>query len=277
MGNVALVSEHLGGPLTIVPTREGDAWWDGGDAGTWRVYRFVEGARTLPVVSTAAQAAEAGRAVGEFHRRTADLSSERLAVTLPRFHDPAHRFEAFTDAVERDSAGRRSSCRAEVDALFAHRSLLEVVPGLLTRVAHNDAKLDNVLFDVAGDRALGLVDLDTVMPGTILWDVGDLVRTATCPAREDEPNVARVQFRADWFDALVAGYLAEAGAVLSGAEIAAIALAGPLVTFEQALRFLTDHVDGDRYYRVRHPGHNLVRARTQLRLLDAMLCEHPRR
>ena len=267
MANIAVVTEHVRGPLTIVPTNDGRTWWDGGSAGAWRVYGFVDGAHSLPVVSSVSEAGEAARAVGAFHRSTGDLDPARLHVTLPRFHDPALRFEAFTDAIDRDHARR-----------LDHRSVLDLVPRLPTRVTHNDAKLDNVLFDDATGRAIGLVDLDTVMPGSVVWDVGDLLRTVTCPAREDELDLTRVAFNDDWFDVALDAYLAEAGPVLTPDEIEAVPVAGVVMAFEQALRFLTDHLAGDVYYRIRTPEQNLHRARTQLRLLDAMLaCQHRHR
>jgi hypothetical protein len=139
------------------------------------------------------------------------------------------------------------------------------------RVVHNDCKLNNVLFDEATGEALCVIDLDTVMPGSVLADFGDLARTAACPAPEDEPDLARVRVDARLYEALVRGYLAGAGALLEPVEIALLPLAGPLIALETGIRFLTDHLAGDVYFRIHRPGHNLDRARVQLRLTEQLL------
>jgi Ser/Thr protein kinase RdoA (MazF antagonist) len=156
------------------------------------------------------------------------------------------------------------------------RQLADVLPPLLrsgavpSRIAHNDAKLSNVLFDERSDEPLCVVDLDTVMPGSALYDFGDLVRSVTSPTLEDEEDLSRVCVRVPMFEALARGYFKAAGAVLIPVERDLLAFAGRLITLEQAVRFLTDHLEGDRYYRIARPGHNLIRARTQLRLLESL-------
>ena len=139
------------------------------------------------------------------------------------------------------------------------------------RVVHNDCKLNNVLFDERTGEALCVIDLDTVMPGSVLADFGDLARTAACPAPEDEPDLARVRVDAQLYAALVRGYLAGTGSLLEPVEIALLPLAGPLIALETGIRFLTDHLAGDVYFRIHRPGHNLDRARVQLRLTEQLL------
>ncbi len=286
MDNVVAVTAHMRsrlvaegadperGTLEVVPTVEGRfLWWRNGTP--WRCYRFVERSRSRPVVTTAEGAYQVGTAYGRFQRLLVDMDPQALAVTIPHFHDPAGRLDAFTDALSADRVGRGGSARAEIDELMSHASLAEQAgPASLStavRITHNDCKVSNVLFDTADDRALCVVDLDTVMPGRLVWDFGDMVRSATCPVGEDEVDLTRVACDPGLFDGLCRGYLAQAEAFIDETERRWLGLAGALVTFEQALRFLTDYLDGDRYYRVSHPSHNLDRARAQLRLLTSIL------
>ena len=162
---------------------------------------------------------------------------------------------------------------AEVEEALSFRWLLgdaDAIAALPARVAHNDAKPGNVLLDDRSGRPCALVDLDTVMPGPLAWDVGDLVRSASCPAPEDDPRLALDR---ECFRCLVEGYLTEAGSLLGADELAALGRAGAVITWEQAMRFLTDHVEGDVYYRTARPGHNLDRARAQLGLLRSLVDE----
>ncbi|MFI5207277.1 MAG: phosphotransferase, partial [Gemmatimonadales bacterium] len=181
------------------------------------------------------------------------------------------------DAVRRDPVGRSANARAEVDAAMGHAGLAELLPPFIksgevpARIAHNDAKLSNVLLDDATLAARCVVDLDTVMPGSLLFDFGDMVRSMTTVTDEDEPDLSRVGVRVPFFEAIAAGFISEVGAILTPRERALLVHAGALITFEQAIRFLTDHLQGDRYYRVMDPAQNLRRARTQLRHLDTLI------
>jgi Ser/Thr protein kinase RdoA (MazF antagonist) len=271
MANIAIVTAHLGGAGVpqLVPTRDGHSHW-----GRWRAFEFVDGARPMRV-QTAAHAASLGRAFGCFHRALAELDPELLSETIPAFHDVRRRVRDLDAVVAADPSGRVTASRSELAHVDAHRDLVAVAdrlapPHVPTRVVHNDAKADNVLLDAATGEPVCIVDLDTVMPGTVLSDVGDLVRSATTNVPEDEPDAARVDFDRDRFDALLRGYREETDALLTPAERDGLVLAGPVITFEQAVRFLADHLAGDVYYRVTRPGHNLDRARNQLALLDAM-------
>jgi len=220
--------------------------------------------------ATPARAASAGQLLGRFHTLVADLDPTALAETLPSFHDPARRLAALQHALTADIRERAASVRDEIETLFAAAPLADRADALTRavprRVAHYDAKLDNVLF--RGDEAVALVDLDTVMPGAWFWDVGDLLRTAAATAPEDDPEHSMID--AERHQATLTAYRRSASDVLDPAEADALEDAGAIVTFEQAVRFLTDWLEGDVYYRTARPDQNLDRARAQLRLLAAM-------
>lgn len=279
---------HSGAPdlasrsLQLVAATDGQPYHRDAAGGWWRCYRFIEGARSYDVVRTPAHAEAAARAFGEFQRLLVDLPGGRLHETIPAFHDTRRRFAALQHAIELDAAGRAAGARAEIAFALAHEPLTDVLLRLQAagaipeRVAHNDAKFNNVMLDDATGAALCVVDLDTVMPGLALHDFGDLVRSATNAAAEDEPDIGRVHARPEIFAALAAGYLASAGAFLNAAEIAHLAASGSVITFEQGIRFLTDHLAGDRYYKIKHPGHNLERAASQFALVRSLEAQRGR-
>jgi len=289
MDNIARVTAHQharlvreGRPdaerraLALVPTRAGAAFHVDPDGELWRTYRFIEGARSHEVVGSASEALAVAEAFGRFQAQLADLPGPRLHETIPRFHHARGRFEALL-AVARDDPERRlAGCRAELDAIAAREELLDRLPdaqargAIPERIAHNDTKLNNVLLDDRTGEPVCIIDLDTVMPGLVLHDFGDLVRTASSPAPEDERDLAQVRMQPALFAALVEGYLRGAGSFLCGAERAELAFAGRLVTLMIATRFLADHLAGDRYFRIHRADHNLERCRAQLRLVESM-------
>jgi aminoglycoside phosphotransferase (APT) family kinase protein len=281
MENVTNVAEHVtaegGGRWrmpALVRTEDGGWWTVDAFGATWRMYRFVE-ATVTETVATPAQAREAARAFGAFTALLADYDGPPLHETIRGFHDTPRRFAQLEDAARRDPRGRRAGARAELDALWAEGAVAEVLPALVARgelpvrIAHNDAKVANVLFG-AGGRALGVVDLDTVMPGLALYDAGDLLRSMASAAAEDERDLAQVTARPAFVEAVLGGYLEEAGAVLTERERDLLLFAGRVITLEQAVRFLADHLDGDRYYRITRAGQNLDRARAQLALYRSL-------
>lgn len=283
MENIGRVTAHLrtkaaGEPdagrrvLTPVPAQYGELLHREGDGSCWRMYRFLERTTTYDRVESAAQARTAAHAFGHFQSLLADLPAPPLHETIPHFHDTPRRFQAFRQTVEADVANRAAGCRAEIDFLLQREPLAGALlrAQLPERVTHNDTKLNNVLFDTATGEPLCVVDLDTVMPGLALYDLGDMVRTATCSAAEDEEDLSRVAMQMPLYRALLEGYTAGAGGFLSDVEKAHLHLAGPVITYEQALRFLADHLAGDVYYKTARPGHNLQRCRTQIALLESM-------
>src|SRR5258706_6570444 len=276
MENVARVTSHLAGPLRLVPARDGASSAVDDQGGVWRMYTYIENG--VPVVGppSGRDVGCAAGAFGAFQRALADLPGPRLHETIPHFHDTPRRLEALERAVESDAAARAASVRAEIDQIRGCRHLAPLhvdaaargaVP---ERVVHNDAKLANVLFDAASGDALCVVDLDTVMPGLALYDFGDLVRSMATRAAEDERDIGRVRLEPELFESVACGYLAATRELLTQAERELLVPAAQVIVYEQAARFLIDHLEGDRYYRIARPGHNLDRCRTQLALLDAL-------
>lgn len=297
MANIVRVTSHLaakGEPtLTLVATADGTPSWRDADGAVWRMYEYISDVHPLEVAAPDG-AAVVGRAYGRFHRLLADLEPACLRVSLRGFHDPARRLAALHAAVKDDACGRAQSVADELDVIAGLRDMAAracVLDRAPVRVAHNDAKAANLLVDDDGDRPPVVVDLDTVMPGSVLWDVGDMVRSttgtvpeSTTPAdfRASMPNSRGLThesrsgqpvFDVERYRALVEAYLDETGDLLTESERTDIAVAGPVITYEQAVRFLTDHVQGDVYFRIAHRGQNLDRARNQLVLLTSMLEE----
>jgi hypothetical protein len=265
------------------PLRTGAGGWIHADpdGGLWRAFAFVENARSADTVEGPLQAFEAARAFGAFAAQLSDLPGPPLRETIPHFHDLGRRVSAFDAALRADACGRAGAVGEEVRSLRRALAALErALPArrlaaLPRRIAHHDCKLNNLLLDARTGEALCVIDLDTVMPGTLLSDFGGLVRTATCRAAEDERELEKIDVDLELFEALARGYLAGAGALLGEAERDALASAGALLTLLDATRFLTDHLSGDVYFRVHREGHNLDRARAQLRLAERMLEREP--
>jgi Ser/Thr protein kinase RdoA (MazF antagonist) len=284
MRNCHAVTAHLGreraagrydyAVLELVPTLAGAPALTLADGSWWRMLDYVPDTRTHDVASSADMAFEAARGFGAFVHALGTLSTASVGEVIPGFHDPARRYENFRRAVSENRAGRAASCRAEceqaaafADVVEAWRSLLAT--GLPTRIVHNDCKLNNILFDAA-DRAVCVIDLDTVMPGSPLFDFGDLVRTLVSPEAEDSTRVDNVRVQRDMFAAVVRGYLEGCGPLLNAVERANLVFGARLVTGVLALRFLSDYLDGDVYFRIERPQHNLERARNQFALLAAL-------
>ncbi|MDZ4199157.1 MAG: aminoglycoside phosphotransferase family protein, partial [Kiritimatiellia bacterium] len=242
----------------------------------WRVYRFITDTRCYNKVETVEQARKAAQAFGSFLKMLERLPADQLHETIPNFHHTPTRVAALETAIREDVSGRASGVRAEIefalDRRNLSRSLLDLHEAGLAplRVAHNDTKLNNVLFDRATDEPVCVVDLDTVMPGLSFYDFGDLVRFACNSTDEDDPQTDRVEFRADVYDALIQGWLESAGDVFTPAETENLLLAGKVLTYECGIRFLADHLNGDNYFRIVRPGQNLDRCRTQFRMVHHM-------
>jgi hypothetical protein len=283
MQNIQRVTSHLasrvtGSPdshrhvLTLIPS--GDGWPIHADpgGGIWRCYRFIENARTFDIAESPAQAYEAAFAFGRFQGLLADLPAPRLHDTIPGFHNTPSRLEAFERVIAADSAQRVQLAQPEIDFLLARRSLARQLldANLPERVTHNDTKINNVMFDERSGKGICVIDLDTVMPGLALYDFGDMVRTMTSSAAEDETDLAKVEMRFSMFEAITRGYLAAIGNTLTLQEKQHLIVAGKVITYEQALRFLADYLAGDPYYKTHRPNHNLDRCRTQVRLLASI-------
>ena len=271
----ALRASHGPGPrrsvLQPVETRSGDCLHRDAEGAFWRCFEFVEGSRSIDRVREAGDAFAAAAAFGDFSKR---LATAHLALVevIPGFHDTGARLVHLEGAAARDVRGRRRAVEPE------WRQVQELAPlstslgdalaqgRIPTRIAHNDAKINNLLFDAVSGEVLCVIDLDTVMPGTPLFDFGDLVRTASCRAAEDESDLEAVEMDPELHAALREGFLCGASGSLTECEIALMPVAAALITFETGVRFLSDYLDGDVYFRVEHADQNLHRARCQLRL-----------
>jgi aminoglycoside phosphotransferase (APT) family kinase protein len=264
-----------------IATRDGEPVHVDADGESWRADHFLEGTRVLDHDATLDELRDAAHAFAALTRDLDDLPPPPLVDTIPHFHDFARRRAQLAEALTADRAGRASAAAESIDQANRLADRLEpeltaaAADRLPMRIVHNDAKLDNVLVDTRTAAVAAIVDLDTLMRGTVLNDFGELARTASSPTAEDEPDEARVEIDPARFRALAEGYLAGGRSFLGGPERECLALAAPLLTLENAVRFLTDHLDGDRYYRVDAPGHNATRARSQLRLAELMLDHLP--
>lgn len=293
MENVARVTRHLRHKLsesnaididrrvlTFVRTHAGSTIHRAPDGSCWRMTRFIERSTAIEFPRSAIDAEHAGRAFGAFHAMLIDLPPSSLHETIPHFHDTPRRFAWLDQAIAADSHNRMHSAHAEIELALSRRSvavaLIEPLRRgeLPMRIAHNDAKLSNVLLDADSGEPLCVVDLDTVMPGTVLFDFGDMMRTMLCPAAEDERDLSKVRMDRERFAGLVRGYLDATRDLLSPVERSLLVTAGMVITYEQGIRFLTDYLQGDQYYQTTRPAQNLDRCRVQFGLLTQFEQHH---
>jgi len=289
MDNILRVTNHLRLKLTqsgyvdvtrhslcVVITRDGKTCYHDFDGNWWRMYLFVEGAVTYDKVESVRQAYEAARAYARFQLCLADLPAPRLHETIPDFHHTPKRLLALQEAVQRDPCNRAAEVSAEVAFVerrvaMCGRLLERYARGEIPeRITHNDTKFNNVMLDEKTWEGICVVDLDTVMPGLVLYDFGDMVRSATASAAEDEQDVRKVRMRLEVFEALASGYLSEASAFLNPAECEELVFSARLITMEIGMRFLTDYIQGDIYFKTKRPRHNLDRCRGQFKMVESM-------
>ena len=286
--NILRVTEHLrrkileegGDPeretMRVIPARDGKAWTLDGKENWWRMFRFVEGTHSLDLPDSPARFEQCGEAFGRFQRRLGDFPADSLHETIPHFHDTPMRLRRLEEAAEKDAAGRLSEVREELDfflerAGWAGRLTEGLERGRLPlRVTHNDTKLNNVLLDTKTGQALCVVDLDTVMPGLTAYDYGEAIRTGASTAPEDEPDPQRIQLSLLLVRAYTRGFLRETGNTLTEEEKASLPWGARIMTLENGIRFLTDYLEGDVYFAVHRPRHNLDRARAQMTLEKRM-------
>ena len=288
MHNMERVTAHLrakiiaagGDPdreaVSLIPTVAGATYCVSAMGDYWRAQRFIEGARSYQMADSLDIYYAAAGAYGRFLRMLDDFSTDELYETIPDFHHTPKRFQTFTRAVAEDRAGRAASVRPEIDFILSRADEVDVLmnlseQGLMpSRVTHNDTKFENVMIDDESGRGVCVIDLDTVMPGFAVFDFGDSVRSGATTAAEDEPDASKVHFDLAIFERLAQGFLEETRDVLTPLEVDHLAFGARLITFEQAIRFLTDYLDGDVYYKTAHERHNLDRARTQIKLVSEM-------
>lgn len=262
----------------IAPVKTDDgqdmAYVEGG--GFFRLFPFVAGSCSKDVVETPGQAYEAAKAFGRFTRLLSGLDAKKLRITIPSFHDLGLRYRQFLLALEKGDPQRLQESRFLINTLTRYTDIVvafEAIkknPGFRLRVTHHDTKISNVLFDRAG-KELCVVDLDTLMPGYFISDVGDMMRTYLSPVSEEERDFDKISIRDEYYKAIVQGYFGEMKDVLTSTERECFFYAGKFMIYMQALRFLTDHLNGDTYYGARYPGHNFVRATNQVVLLQRLM------
>ena len=288
MENIFSVTEYLrevirkeGGDLdretlSYIKTKSGDTYFEDADGQPWRCLHYVPNSICHQTVEEPQQFYQSARSFGHFLKQLGDYPAERLYETIPRFHDTVKRFQDFSEAVRKDVKNRAGQCREEIDFALAREAdcgvlMNQLQEGVLPlRVTHNDTKLNNILFDADTDQGLCIIDLDTIMPGLAANDFGDSIRFGASTAEEDEPDLSKVHFDIHLYELYVKGYLEMAREVLTPAEIDSLPWGARLMTLECGMRFLADYLQGDVYFKTAYPEHNLVRARTQFRLVKEM-------
>ncbi len=288
MENIAGVTDYLrevickngGDPtretLTVLRTRENAPYFRDSQGGCWRVYPFIEGTVCLQSVQKPEQFYESAKTFGKFQMLLADYDASTLHETIPRFHDTRDRLCNFQKALAADTLSRAKDVKAEIDFVLAHEKDCSVLMDRLEagdlplRVTHNDTKLNNILIDKVSGRGICVIDLDTVMPGLSLNDYGDSIRFGANHSAEDEPDLSKVNFDLELFAIYTKGFLEEAGSALTAVEKEYLPWGAKLMTLECGIRFLTDYLEGDHYFRTHRPGQNLDRCRTQFKLVRDM-------
>ncbi len=288
MNNIEAVTDHIRvglaengedterGTMRVILTKEGSNGYTDPEGRFWRAYDFVEGTVCRLTVDSPETFARVGEAFGDFQRRLADFDASRLIESIPDFHNTKKRYADFLAAVERNAAGRVDSVADEIRFITDRADKCALIVDALAdgslplRVTHNDTKLSNILLDEVTEDAVCIIDLDTVMPGSSLYDFGDSIRTGAASAAEDEPDLDRVHFLPEMFKAYARGFVKGMGGALTEKELSMLPDGGYVITLEQAIRFLGDYLDGDTYYHTDYPEHNLIRARTQLKLVAEM-------
>ena len=284
MRNIHAVTEYLAASdpdprhvLRIVPARDG-GYYVRNDKGCWRLYNFIENSLCLEKVETAQDFETSAFAFGDFQCRLKQFPASTLTETIARFHDTPDRYRIFREALEKDPLGRAKDVQPEIEFALEREKDAGVMMGMLKkgelplRVTHNDTKLNNVLLDAETRQPLCVIDLDTVMPGLAGNDFGDSIRFGATTGAEDERDLSKVNFSMPFYEAYARGFLRGCGADLTSAELQTLPMGAKLMTLECGVRFLTDHILGDTYFRIHRENHNLDRCRTQFKLVQDMEC-----
>ena len=262
--------------MTVLRTKEGKNFYRDSEGGCWRVYPFIEGTVCLQSVEKPEQFYESAKAFGHFQRLLSGYDASTLHETIAKFHDTCNRFANFKKALDADACGRAKDVQAEIDFVLAREKDCAVLMDLLEagklplRVTHNDTKLNNILMDKATGTGICVIDLDTVMPGLALNDYGDSIRFGANHSAEDEKDLSKVNFDIELYEIYTKGFMEAAGDALTPAEKEYLPWGAKLMTLECGIRFLTDYLEGDHYFRVHREGQNLDRCRTQFKLVSDM-------
>lgn len=263
--------------LNYIKTTNGDKFFRYNENECYRVYKFIDNSKSYNSVDSAEIFGKSGVVFGRFQKYLSDFPASTLNETIPDFHNTIWRFEnEFLPSVSKDLCSRAGECQSEIDFVLQRKKdcsrLINLIDNgeLPIRVTHNDTKLNNVIFDEKTDDAICVIDLDTVMPGLALYDFGDSIRFGANTADEDEKDTSKVSVNLDYFKAYAKGFLSEAGDSLNSCELDNLAFASKLMTLECGMRFLTDYLNGDTYFKTAYPQHNLVRAKNQFALVADM-------
>lgn len=278
MENILLVTAQLRAKnpeqeqLQLIPLKSGEPWLSLPDQRMWRCYAFLEGTETFAKIDSPQLAYRAAAAFGNFQAALVDLEPSQLHETIPNFHHTPSYIDKLHHAIAKDPCGRVKEVEQELEFIVAHESIahLLVEAAMPIRITHNDTKISNILFPTNSSLPPIVIDLDTVMPGLALFDFGDLVRSAASSADENEPDLGKVFLNPELAFALTEGYLSTASGFLTDKEKELLPLAPKVITYELAIRFVTDYLLGDVYFKIQTPDHNLRRARNQLALMKSM-------
>lgn len=261
--------------LSLIPARDGNSWIIDKENNYWRMYIFISNHRSYNIVDSPDKAFEGGKAIGRFQAMLSDMPGGPLFETIPWFHHIEKRLQTFKLKITEDPVGRVGTVGDEINQFLQRAEEMKVILKLgeegkiPLRITHNDTKFNNILLD-ENDKALCVIDLDTVMPGYVHYDFGDAIRTVTNTSSEDEKDLSKIKMDINLFKAYSEGFLSETGATLNNVEKEYLAFAPCLITYTIALRFLTDYIDGDNYFKIHHELHNLQRARAQIMLMISM-------
>ncbi|MDO6390092.1 aminoglycoside phosphotransferase family protein [Pontibacter sp. BT731] len=261
--------------LTLIPTHQHSMYHQDQDGNYWRLYLLLQGTRSYDVVENAQQAYEGGKAFGRFQALLADMNARSLHESIPDFHNVEYRLKQFETALGENMAGRVKEVLPEIQFVRQRAHAMAAIirlgreGSLPLRITHNDTKFNNVLFD-SQDNAQCVIDLDTVMPGFVAYDYGDAIRTTAVTTPEDEKDLGKIDIDLHLFRGFTQGFLEETHKSLTDQEIGSLSLGITLLPFIMGLRFLTDYLDGDHYYKVHFPAHNLQRCRAQFRLVEVL-------
>jgi hypothetical protein len=265
--------------LVVIAAKDGSDFLLDDHGNYWRIYNRIENAFTYDTIESPELAYEAAKMFGRFAALLTDLPGPPLHETIPDFHTTPKRLKTFMEVLGTDPYNRAKDAGAEIDFVLENAGICDVLINLAgrgeipIRTTHNDTKINNVLLDAKTHEGVCVIDLDTVMPGLSLYDFGDMVRTATNPAEEDERDLSKVTMRMPIFEMLLKGFAEEMHTFLTPAEKKNMVFAGKLITFEQMIRFLADHLAGDIYYKIHHEGHNLDRCRTQMKMVQSITAQ----
>ena len=259
--------------LTVVPTVDGRSYCMTPEGDVYRMYLFIENAVSLDRADDPETFAMSARAFGRFQKQLADFPAHTLHEVIPNFHNTADRLRQFREALEKDAVGRAASVKPEIEFVLSHADCVSrVVDGIADgsiplRVTHNDTKLNNVMLDEVTHEPVCVIDLDTVMPGSLLYDVGDALRFGASTGDEDETDLSKIEFDLTYFEAFIKAFLEAVGDSITARERELLPFSALLLTLECGIRFLTDYLNGDTYFRIHREHHNLDRCRTQFKLV----------